>query len=65
MIIFGSAPPVSIVIVNAVLELFSAPVSDIFVDAIRDECDQVLDAAEGVWSKGMVERLYRADSVIR
>ncbi|KAF2177794.1 ent-kaurene oxidase [Zopfia rhizophila CBS 207.26] len=50
---------------NLLLDLASSDPSRGYIQALRDECDQVLKEARGTWTKDAVSRLKLVDSVIR
>jgi hypothetical protein len=50
---------------NLLLDLASSDPSKGYIQALRDECDQVLKDAHGTWTKEAVSRLTLVDSVIR
>lgn len=55
----------SIVTTNTLLDLYSHPDSEMYVDGLREECERVLAEHDGKWSKDAVNKLIRVDSVLR
>lgn len=55
----------SIVTTNTLLDLYSHPEADVYVEGLREECERVLAEYDGKWSKDAVNKLIRVDSVIR
>lgn len=47
------------------LDIFSSPQAEEFVKSLREECDRVLKAHDGRWTKDAVNDLIRIDSAIR
>lgn len=50
---------------NVLLDLASSDPSREYIQALRNECDQVLTEARGTWTKDDVGRLKLVDLVIR
>ncbi|KAL8824230.1 MAG: hypothetical protein Q9191_005201 [Dirinaria sp. TL-2023a] len=55
----------SFTMANVILDLFSSPPENGFVDGIREECNRVLAEAKGYWTKDAISELTRTDSTIR
>lgn len=55
----------SIVTTNTLLDLYSHPDAEIFVEGLREECERVFTECGGKWSKDAVDKLIRVDSTIR
>lgn len=55
----------SLTITNTLLDLYSSPRVDDFVEGLREECSRVLAKNGGKWSKAAVNELYRVDSTIK
>ncbi|KXS99916.1 hypothetical protein AC578_898 [Pseudocercospora eumusae] len=55
----------SITIVNALLDLYSSPHADEYVEGLREECFRVLQSYGGEWQKEVVNDLFRIDSTIK
>lgn len=55
----------SFTISNLLLNLFSSNPSHGYVEALREECRTVLDAAGGTWTRSAVQKLRLLDSAIR
>lgn len=55
----------SITTTNTILDLYSSPNAEKFVAGLREECERVLEANGGVWTKDAVNGLIRVDSAIR
>lgn len=55
----------SISITNAILNLYSAPGAEVYVEALREECTRVLARNNGKWTKASIAELLRVDSTIR
>lgn len=55
----------SFTMANVILDLFSSPPENGFVDGIREQCDRVLAEAKGNWTKDAVSGLTLADSAIK
>ena len=50
---------------NTILDLYSAPSSAGFIEALREESQRVYAEGDHVWSKHAVSKLYRTDSAIK
>lgn len=50
---------------NALLDLYGSPKADEFVAGLREECERVLAAHDGKWTKAAVNELKRVDSAIK
>ena len=55
----------TITIVNTLLNLFSTNPAVDYVPKLREECDSILAADNGVWTKLGLNRMIRIDSAIR
>ncbi|KAF7192205.1 Cytochrome P450 monooxygenase [Pseudocercospora fuligena] len=55
----------SVTTVNFLLDLYSSPNADTYVEGLREECSRVLRQCGGGWSKGVVNDLFRIDSAIK
>jgi hypothetical protein len=55
----------SIVTTNTLLDLYSHPDADMFVEGLREECERIFAECGGKWSKDAVDKLIRVDSTIR
>ena len=55
----------SITITNTLLDLYSSPRSEEFVEGLREEVSRVLAANGGEWTKAIVNDLVRIDSTIK
>ncbi|KAJ7025237.1 cytochrome P450 [Mycena alexandri] len=62
---FGGITTTSIMVVNAVLDIWSAPDAANVISALREEAERVLQEHNGEWSKSAVAKLHRLDSAIR
>ncbi|KAF2194869.1 hypothetical protein K469DRAFT_744639 [Zopfia rhizophila CBS 207.26] len=66
MLNFDSVPPAGLTLPNALLDLYSAPPSEGFVETLRAECDKVLHGTpERYWTNDMVLKLHLVDSAVR
>ncbi|KAJ7648218.1 cytochrome P450 [Mycena polygramma] len=61
---FGGITTTSIMVVNAVLDIWSAPDVENVLAALREEAQEVLQE-HGEWSKAALAKLHRLDSAIR
>ncbi|KAL9111931.1 MAG: hypothetical protein Q9227_003781 [Pyrenula ochraceoflavens] len=61
---FSAIDASSIALFHALVDLYSAPPSEGFVDALREECNTVFRET-GAWTKDAVSRLVLLDSTIR
>lgn len=52
-------------ITNTFLDLFHSPDAPAFVDELRKECDRVLAAHNGEWTKAALNELVLVDSAIK
>jgi cytochrome P450 len=52
-------------VTNAFLDLFHSPDAADFVRELRKECDRVLAAHDGKWSKAALNELVLVDSAIK
>ncbi|KAK4497822.1 hypothetical protein PRZ48_010476 [Zasmidium cellare] len=55
----------SITITNVLLDLYSSPRAEDFVEGLREECSRVLAEHGGKWTKAAVNDLVRIDSTIK
>lgn len=55
----------SITITNTLLDLYSSPRTEEFVEGLREEVSRVLAANGGKWTKAIVNDLVRIDSTIK
>ncbi|KAJ6595156.1 cytochrome P450 [Mycena vulgaris] len=62
---FGGITTTSIMVVNAVLDIWSAPNAEKVIAALREEAERVLQEHHGEWSKAAIAKLHRLDSAIR
>ena len=52
-------------ITNTFLDLFHSPDAPAFVEELRKECDRVLAAHNGEWTKAALNELVLVDSAIK
>ncbi|KAL9621902.1 MAG: hypothetical protein Q9160_003723 [Pyrenula sp. 1 TL-2023] len=63
---FSAIDGVSIALSHVLLDLFSTPPSEGYVETLRQECDTVIkENPEGCWTKDKISRLVLLDSTIR
>ena len=63
---FNGVPPTGLTLANLLLDLYSSPQRDFFVEKLREECDRVFNATlEGYWTKDAVSKLSMVDSTLR
>ena len=55
----------TITIFNTLVDLFSCPDTEEFVDGLREECDHILSTDDGVWTKSGLSKMLRIDSAVR
>ncbi|CZT24228.1 uncharacterized protein RCC_09946 [Ramularia collo-cygni] len=55
----------AITFTNTVLDLYSSPNAEESIASLREECERVLAAHGGIWTKDAVNDLIRVDSAIR
>jgi hypothetical protein len=66
MLNFNAVPPSGLTLSNTLLDLYSTPQSEEFVEAIRAQCNQILEETpEKCWTKEAVAKLTLIDSTIR
>ncbi|KAJ7869028.1 cytochrome P450 [Mycena leptocephala] len=61
---FGGITTTSIMVVNAVLDIWSAPDVENVIASLREEAQEVFQE-HGEWSKAALAKLHRLDSAIR
>ena len=63
---FNAAPPVGMTLANLISDLYSDPSSPSYVDELRKECSNALNAtSEGYWTKDATSNLVLLDSTLR
>ncbi|KAJ7460275.1 cytochrome P450 [Mycena latifolia] len=62
---FGGITTTSIMVVNAVLDIWSADDAENVVAALREEAERVYQEHGGEWTKAAIAKLHRLDSAVR